>query len=146
MQSLMFQLEVCDGWPPVAKESIPVKEDGKNYKILVPPFFIKNLSVGDVISVALEDQGDVVHWQHAAMSQHSTIWLRTRGKNDISDSIECLKSLGCNIERLEQFCLFAIDVPEGACFDKIDDCLDTIPEDAADIVFPSFRHDNHSHT
>jgi hypothetical protein len=54
--SLMFELEVDDGWPPVAVESLPFKIKENGFLLLNPPLFIKGLSVGDDISVTIDDR------------------------------------------------------------------------------------------
>jgi hypothetical protein len=137
---LMFVLDVDDGWPPVAKECMPCTELGSDYRIEVPPLFIKGLSVGDVISVERNDEGEVVAWSHVKESGRSTVWIMVTGDQSIVGTIECLKKLKCNVAEFEPYRYFAIDVPEECSVERLDECLDGLDEDHASVAYPSFRH------
>jgi hypothetical protein len=47
--SLQFSLDVEGGWPPVGSESLPFIERLEGFELMVPPLFVKDLAVGDVI-------------------------------------------------------------------------------------------------
>lgn len=47
---LGFALEIDDGWPPVAVESLPLRVTREGHVVEAPPLFVKDLSVGDVIA------------------------------------------------------------------------------------------------
>lgn len=140
MTELMFQLDVEDDWPPVAKECLVGTAAKSGYRIAVPPLFVKDLSVGDVIAIERDSEGDVAAWSHIERSNHSTVWIMVHGENSIEDAIECLKKLKCNIERFEEYRYFAIDVPEECTLEQLDGCLGKIDEEKASIAYPSFRH------
>ena len=139
MSELLFVLQVEEGWPPVGKEGLNCTVCKGGYRVDVPPFFIKDLSVGDVITVQRNGAGDIVAWSHVRKSQRSTVWILVNGDESIEDAIECLKRLQCNIERFTQYRYFAVDVPEECPVTSLDECLDSIGERAR-VVFPSFRH------
>ena len=52
MKKLFFNLEVIDGYPPVSMESVwaEVTEEG-HFKINNIPFYSKEISFGDIVSV-----------------------------------------------------------------------------------------------
>lgn len=139
MSELLFVLEAEDGWPPVAKEGLSCTAVKGGYRVDVSPFFIKELSVGDVITVQRNETGEVVAWTHVKKSKRSTVWIMVTGDNSIEDAVECLKRLRCNIERFTQYRYFAVDVPEECPVASLDECLDSI-EKRAHVAFPSFRH------
>jgi hypothetical protein len=139
---LNFNLNVEDGWPPVAIESIPFKKVKLGYKVLGAPLFIKNLSVGDVISAKTIGRNSVESWVHMHYSKHTTIWLlRLSEPNQINIVLEKLRALGCNTTALANLGCFAVDVPEGISLKIVDSALEALDEDSVAIAFPSMRHD-----
>jgi len=50
---LHFRLKMDDDWPPVALEGVPCSQVPGGYRVEAPPLFVKGLSCGDIISVAL---------------------------------------------------------------------------------------------
>lgn len=137
---LMFVLEIDEDWPPVAIECLNCSVSKTGFKIEVPPLFIKNLSVGDVIQIQKNDEGQVVAWSHIEKSLRSTIWIMVTGDHSIEDAIECLKKLKCNIERFEEYRYFAVDVPEECPVERLDECLNALDEQNVSVAYPSFRH------
>ena len=141
MTQLIFELERDDEWPPVAKECLTCSDCGVGYKIQVPPLFIKDMSVGDVVSVEMNDTGDVVAWRHLSRSRQSTAWIMASPGGAIESVIECLKNLSCNVVRFEEYRYFAVDIPAEVRIEDVDACLGAIKEGEASFVFPSFRHE-----
>lgn len=137
---LMFRLDVEDDWPPVAKECLVCTNSELGYRIEVPPFFVKELSVGDVITVDRDESGDVVAWSYVDRSKRSTVWIMVFGDYSVDNVLACLKSLGCNIEELKQYQYFAVDVPEDCSVESLDKCLDVLDGDRSAVAYPSFRH------
>lgn len=140
--SLEFALDAEDGWPPVATESLPFQATPNGFVALVPPLFIKNLSVGDTIHAHFDGGSrKVVTWEHVATSEHTTIWLlRLRHSNTIEPVLAELRALGCNTVGLDELGVYAIDVPESVAIEPIDDALASLDADAVAIAFPSMRH------
>ncbi|MBV6860061.1 DUF4265 domain-containing protein [Xanthomonas perforans] len=137
---LMFRLEVEDDWPPVAKECLVCTVVSPGYRIEVPPFFIKEMSVGDLITIQRDSEGDVVSWSHLVKSSRSTLWLMAYGDYSVEGVLDGLKRLGCNVEDLKQFRYFSIDVPEDCSLADLDQCLDGLDEENSALAYPSFRH------
>jgi hypothetical protein len=145
-RSLSFSLDVEDDWPPVAIESLPFETEDRGFKLLVPPLFVKGLSVGDVITVRERD-GRVTSWKHKLRSQHSTIWLlrlKRDATRDIKSILEHLHKLGCTSTGVAQFGAYAIDVPPGTTITSVDAVLAKLDKERVATAYPSFRHSESS--
>lgn len=138
---LIFNLTVEDGWPPVAAECLVCTQLASGYRIEVPPFFVGDLSVGDIISVDQDDFGVVISWTPVMRSRRSTLWLKLAIGCRADDVVARLMGLGCNIEELQQFGYFSIDVPESVSIAEIDGILESIMSQNAAIAYPSLRHE-----
>jgi hypothetical protein len=138
---LKFPLEVEDGWPPVAVESLPFVASPEGYRALVSPLFVKDLSVGDEISATLGDENTVEAWGHINRSARTTIWLlRLRQPNGIDAALAELRDLGCNSVGLDAAGCYAIDVPETISMEIVDSILAALDGDSVAVAFPSMRH------
>jgi hypothetical protein len=139
--SLKFHLEIEDGWPPVAVESLPFQVSAEGYKCLVAPLFVKDLSVGDVVAARLDDDNAVEDWSHVTRSLHTTIWLlRIKQPNGIAEALAALRDLGCNTVGLDAAGCYAIDVPEAIPIERVDSILAALDSSAVAVAFPSMRH------
>jgi hypothetical protein len=140
--SLTFALDVEDGWPPVAAESIPfdMVEDG--YKCQKAPIYVKGLAVGDVIEPVIDNvNGMVFEWSHIRHSGHSTIWLlRLDSPNNISEILEQFRTIGCSTVELAPFGSYSIDVPPQVSIGDVDQVLSHLNPDVVTTAFPVFRH------
>ena len=136
----MFVLDVDDGWPPVAKECMPVTSCSDGFRLEVSPLFIKNMSRGDVISVTRNEYEEVTSWKIVSPSSHSTVWIMAHGDKSIDDALERLKALRCNIVNFEEYRYYSVDVPPECSVDQLDSCFVDLGEDEASVAFPSFRH------
>ena len=141
MTELNFALDVEDGWPPVAIECIPYTGTGGGYRIDAAPLFVKNISVGDVISVEEVSPENVTAWTHVSRSKRTTIWLLRMGEpHDIPNILEELRSLDCNTLQLAQLGCYSVDVPAECPIAKVDACLARLDKSRVAIAYPSFRH------
>lgn len=143
IQSLELPLEVEDGWPPVALECLPFRVVPEGHLALVPPLFVKDLSVGDVIHVTREaGDGRVLSWRHVARSGSSTVWLlRMRRSETIDAVLTELRDVRCNTVRLDDVGAYAIEVPPEVPIAIVDAILAHLDSDAVAVAFPSMRHD-----
>jgi hypothetical protein len=138
---LKFPLEVEDGWPPVALESLPFVASPGGYKARVSPLFVKDLSVDDEIAAKLGDENTVEAWTHINRSAHTTIWLlRLKQPNGIDAALAELRNLGCNSVGLDAAGCYAVDVPETISMGAVDSILAALDSDAVAVAFPSMRH------
>lgn len=142
-QSLLFPLVVdSDGWPPVGAEAIPVKSHARgNFAILTPPFFIKDLSVGDVISVRIDDQRTVENWLHVQRSRNSTAWVLKDAAPSENELADQFLKLQCNVERFSEIGLLTVDVPPHVLERDLDRVIDNCRAFGAHVAVPSFRFD-----
>jgi Domain of unknown function (DUF4265) len=140
--SLQFPLDVEDDWPPFGSESLPFETVLEGHKSLVPPLFVKDLSVDDIIAVLeRDDEGMVRAWEHVNRSNHSTIWLMRIGETEnIGPCLEKLRSMGCNTSTMDQVGCYSIDVPPSIAIADVDEILEQLEEDAVAVAFPSMRH------
>lgn len=142
-KKLYFQLDVVDGWPPVAAEVMNCTMLNGDFQINSTPLFVKDLSVGDVISATPDDEDRVWEWEHLTKSDRTTIWfarLSTEAQDDIDAALGELKALGCAITSSQQLGRSAVDVPADCPIEEVDKCLASLQPDRVAIVFPSFRH------
>ncbi|MFZ1686922.1 MAG: DUF4265 domain-containing protein [Flavobacteriales bacterium] len=140
-EELCFNLDVDEDWPPVAVEEVPSEPVSGAYKVLMPPLFVKDLSVGDVISVVRDDKGYVDAWTHAFRSDRTTIWLlRLKSTPSIEGALTKLRALGCNIVSLQAAGSFSVDVPAEIPFAHVDAILNKLDGDEVGIAYPSLRH------
>ncbi|WP_350339216.1 DUF4265 domain-containing protein [Geomonas sp. Red32] len=109
---------------------------------LVPPVFVKGLSVGDVIEVSLESEPRrVAFWRHVKRSGHTTIWLlRLCRSATIEAVLTELRGLGCNTVGLEKLGTYSVDVPETVQIETVDVVLANLDADSVAVAFPSMRH------
>jgi len=141
MKEMGFALEQRNKlWPPFAVEWIWCGDFEGDHLIINAPFFVKGLSVGDVIRVTQNDDGHVVRFQPIERSSRSTLWIKAFQPDGISDALERLRALGCNIEALAQYNYFAIDVPAETAIVDVDRIVAAMGKDAIEHAFPSFRH------
>lgn len=142
IQRFDFPLEVEDGWPPVAVECLPFRVVPGGYVALVPPLFVKDLSVGDIIHVTREAGGcRVLSWRHVARSECTTIWLlRLRHSETIHVVLTELRKLSCNTVGAADLGVYSIEVPEAVPIETVDRILAQLDADSVAVAFPSMRH------
>jgi hypothetical protein len=139
--SLQFNLDIEDDWPPVSIESLPFEKMDDGYKCLEAPLFVKDLSVGDVISVEEDGINGVKSWVHLQKSGRTTIWiLRISETDEIDTALKQLRLLDCNTVGLPQFGCYAVDVPQEVSISDVDSVLEKMSSDRVVIAFPSMRH------
>jgi hypothetical protein len=138
---LSFRLDAEDGWPPVAVEHIPCSMEEGHYRVVSPPLFVKEISVGDFISANLDDAGMVSAWKHLEKSNRTTMWvLRLAESDEISGLMKYLRSLGCHTVQLKQYGCYAVDIPGEVSMKNVDSWVGSLDSDKTAVVFPSFRY------
>ena len=136
---LKFRLTVDDGWPPVGFEVLPVDTEGEMHTILVPPFFLKGLSVDDVIKCTFDSEGYVENWAHVYKSNRSTFWVHFKSLVEWEAAKQHLLDLGCNIETYNAYKHSAIDVPSLLPWERVDEILGPVIAAGGFVVAPSLR-------
>lgn len=135
----MFDLEVDGDWPPVAKECLILSRFNDGFRVEVPPFFIKGVSVGDVLKIEHDESCNVLSWAHAGKSIRSTVWVMFFGEYSYADEIKCLLELGCNVEELKKFRYISIDVPDPSVLDNVDSCFEHLNNNEVAVAYSSLR-------
>ena len=140
---LQFVLTIEDGWPPVAIEGLPATPLEYGYRVEAAPLFVKGLSVGDIIYVTRNAEGNVSSWGHLKKSNRTTIWLLRVGKvnpDDIQRILQELRALKCKTVQLPQCGTYSIDVPAECPMEEVDACLEQLDKESVAVAYPSFRH------
>lgn len=141
-KNFVFPLEVVDGWPPVAAEGLPFEKTTKGWRLLVPPLYVKKLSVDDVLQIE-QRAGNVSSWKHVARSGNTTIWmlsLKTSGDKKALALLDKLNALGCQTVALPKLSSYSISVPAKLAIEKVDKILAKRKGDEVAVAYPSFRH------
>ena len=139
--SLKFAFDFEDDCPPVAVESLSFLRVEAGYRLLVPPLFIKDLSVDDVIQAELDQDHLVKGWRHVQRSGRTTIWLlRLHQSDPINPALAELRALGCKSEGLDAAGCYAVDVPSTVPMGRVNEVLESLNRDDVAVSFPSLRH------
>ena len=143
-ESLMFALDVEDGWPPAGVECLPFRVTHEGYIALAPPLFVKDVSVGDVIDVTRDDtNGLVFSWRHVEKSERTTTWLlRLKSPDMITAVLPALQELGCKTVGFEPAGAYSVDVPESVPIAAVDAVLEQLDSASVAVAFPSMRHES----
>ncbi len=138
-----FELEIDDADPPpVSTETLHCEMANGGLRVLNTPFFISDLSYGDVILVLERNGEEVTRWSHLARSDHSTVWLLCTGAEAPTTFLKTLSNLGCRYEGMQQLRLYSIDVPPTVSGPEVDACLSDVPPGEFELAYPSWRHDD----
>jgi hypothetical protein len=141
VSELHFVLDVEDDWPPVSIEGVPCTPIKDGYRVEMPPLFVKNISVGDIIAVTRDGEGNVSSWSHIEKSCSTTVWLlRMVSTDGIEEVLRDLRKLNCNTVQLPQYGCYAVDVPEECAIHDVDACLSKLDTKCVAVAYPSFRH------
>jgi hypothetical protein len=113
-----------DGYPPTDYETLWAFHVAKNiYQIDNVPFYVRDLSLGDQVSV-IREGGDIVFEGIVAQSSHSSVRVMVRNPADLLAVKNALASLGCEGEVNKQLNMIALDVPDTADISAVFDLLD----------------------
>jgi hypothetical protein len=139
---LRFALEIEDGWPPVAIEGIWCATEDSVFRAENAPFFIYGLAFGDRFTASPDSVNGLIHeFSVVAPSGHSLIWALPAEPDVFAGFRRELIQTGCRIEGLQQFSLYAIDVPGEVKADDINPLVDRIERAGVPLAFPVWRHD-----
>lgn len=103
-----------DGYPPATTETVWAKKISENeYKIDNVPFYVRGISLGDIVSVTYEDE-ELVYERLITPSDISTLRVIIMDKNNKEETELNLRKYfiksGCAIEGISPV-MFAIEVP-----------------------------------
>ena len=113
MKKVLFNLEVIDGYPPVSMESTwaEVTEEGY-FKINNIPFYSKEISLGDIVSVIQKEENYLLYDKTIISSKNSTLRIVFFNENQkFKDNILTkLIDFGCESEAFNVN-FYAINIP-----------------------------------
>ena len=108
-----FRVEVgSDGYPPVAVESLWAQPVNDGYVIDSIPFFTSDTTSGDRIHAQLGDADAL--WFAGVVERSGNSLIRVVFFDLTCEDVVALrlKEMGCGTERMPQFKLMAIDIPQ----------------------------------
>ena len=92
---------------------------GGRYRLDNVPFFVRDVSLGDVVAAAPDESGLPVMTAVLEKSGNRTLWVRFPGPIAADHPfLEFLKAAGCSYEGARAS-LFAVNVPPGADLDAV---------------------------
>ena len=130
MKKLFLNLEVIDGYPPVSMESIWAEETEEGYlKINNIPFYSKEISFGDIVSVIQKEENYLLYDKTIIHSKNSTLRIVFFNENQkFKDKILAkLIDLGCEYEAFNVN-FYAINIPIQVDIEEIYNFLDEFME------------------
>jgi Domain of unknown function (DUF4265) len=94
----------------IAEETIWVEHlGGNNYKVQNVPFFAPNIALYDTINV--EDDGGILYFNELVKtSEHTTIQVVIKKKNEKNRIIKELENIGCHWEGMHDQMYLAVDI------------------------------------
>ena len=141
MEKLQFALDVEDGWPPVATESVWCMVEGDIFVLQNAPFFIKGLAWGDKFRAVPDSvNGCIFDFELFEASGHSLAWVLNNEGSDFSPHKAKLHDLGCRTEGFPAFKLWSIDVPATADEAVVDNLLNEIEGQGFAVAVPVWRY------
>ena len=98
-----FNVDVNDEWPPVGVEFLWLAISSNGYQVLTAPFFLKDLSVGDILTIDLEQKGGqrfALRWSHLEKSSRSTVGVMVDEGVKIDDFLVAIEEAGGRVSHL----------------------------------------------
>ena len=110
---VIFRIEQDeDGYPPINVESVWAEPVSKNeFKIKNIPFYVKNLSLDDIVLAKPATDGMLEYVAHRVKSSHNTIRILFLDESQKDAVFKKIESLGCSWEGSNIPSLIAVDVP-----------------------------------
>ncbi|WP_313459998.1 DUF4265 domain-containing protein [Stenotrophomonas sp.] len=108
-----FKLEQFEGYPPETSESVWTQpsNDGLEYFLDNIPFFITEATLGDRISVTLDEDGRRWYLRTTRASTNSLIRVVVFQEQHLQTVPATLRGLGCDVEILASRHLLAVNIP-----------------------------------
>lgn len=109
-KKVIFKLDVEDGYPPVGYESVWAIEKEGLYTIENIPFFARDVTIDDVVSV-IEVDGELFYGLTVVPAQNSLIRVIYYTGTDPFDISDRLSLLGCDTEIDSNRHIIAVNIP-----------------------------------
>ncbi|MCD2223372.1 DUF4265 domain-containing protein [Listeria cossartiae] len=119
MEKIFFNLDVVEGYPPVYTESLWAERlSSGNYKIKNIPFYAKEVSFNDVISIRVGSEGEFLFHKIVRYSGNNTLRIVFFDENVIKRRLNKLAGLGCSWECMNAT-FYSVNIPTGPSFKKV---------------------------
>ena len=139
--TLSFKLTADDaGWPPYESETMPIERVGCGFRIVVPPLFVKGLSVGDVITGELDSEGYLQNFSHVMVSRRSTVWVMLKSFPHWEQIQTALLSAGCKVVPFRQLGFYSVDLSAEVSLKMFDEIIAPLVNGGGELAYPSLRH------
>lgn len=110
MKKIFFKLVVEDDYPPVSEESIWGVELNNNFfKINNIPFYTKDVSFGDTVSV-VQNNENLYYEKTIKSSGNSTIRVIFFDEEKVEECIKYIEKMGCEYEKFSSTFL-SLNIP-----------------------------------
>lgn len=123
-QRILFRLQKDeDGYPPHAWESLwGIKLTDGQFQIDNTPFFVKGISLEDIVLAEYQEKAAEWHFQHIIhRSQNSVMRIIVFDVAEVAAVREGLQSLGCTTEAMKR--LLAVTIPASVAIGDVDNFL-----------------------
>ena len=137
---VMFPLIGDDEWPPYPAEMVEAKLIAHDLaEIVGVPWFVTNISRGDVISVDHDGIGYVARTV-MVRGGHSTLHVMATTDAELAPIIEQLRALGANTATGLEPPMLTVDVPETVSLDEVIDVLSAAESMTCAFTVASAQH------
>src|SRR5664279_2237099 len=140
MVDVMFPLVSDDQWPPYPAEMVEAKLIAHDLaEIVGVPWFVTNISRGDVVSVDHDGIGFVGRTV-VVRGGHSTLHVMATTDAELAPIVEQLRSLGASTASGLEPPMLTVDVPETASLDAVIDVLSAAESMTCAFTVASAQH------
>ena len=87
-----------------------------------------------------EANNHIFEYKLVKESGHSVVWLMNLENIDFSKHIPIIQRLGCQVEVLDQFKIYSIDIPPDINVGNFDKISKKIEQMGVAIAYPTWRH------
>lgn len=124
MEKVVFYLAVVDDYPPVSTESLwAEKLSSGNYKVRNIPFYSKDVSLDDVVSIEHGQDGECLFHKVVRHSGNCTLRVVFFEKETIPRVINKLVKLGCSWEGMNG-AFYSINISRRSNLNKVIEYLE----------------------
>lgn len=113
-----------DYYPPFDAEWLWGEELGHNlFRIDSIPFFVKKVSIDNIIDARLNESGDYVYNKSVSYSGHQTVRILLKNEEMVPEIREKISSLGGFSEISHMSNLISVDIPRNSNIEKLREIL-----------------------
>lgn len=137
----IFDLNVLEGWPPVAAESLHFEKVSNGYKLKSIPFFVKNVAYDDVLELDIFDGTRAVIKNIVTKSCNSTVWVYFREGVNEDEILPSLKALKIGVEGGALAGYYSLNLPKELSIKDFDNQFGTLEKEGfVEMAYGALRH------